>query len=147
MDRQRISLTHAHHGMEKDSIDALVHLALRGSLHPANLSALFPTVLRVSGKEDIGVVTVLSRVLDDLAEVLIDRLNQLLDQLTPSMRFSMSSHTPSPPRSILHTCDESPETAVVSGLSSYVCQTFRSSSLRFLIREVATKEIAAKIIR
>jgi len=42
---------------------------------------------------------------------------------------------------------ESPETTMVSGLSSQITQTFRSSSLRFLIREVATKETAARIIR
>ncbi len=40
------------------------------------------TVSRVSGNEDVGVAMVPDRVLDDLAEVLIDRLDQLLDRLT-----------------------------------------------------------------
>lgn len=40
------------------------------------------TVARVSGNENVGVAAVPDRVLDDLAEVLVDRLDQLLDRLT-----------------------------------------------------------------
>lgn len=36
----------------------------------------------MSGNENVGVAMVPPRVLDDLAEVLIDRLDQLLDRLT-----------------------------------------------------------------
>lgn len=39
------------------------------------------TVSRVSGNEYVGMAMVPARVLDDLAEVLIDRLDQLLDRL------------------------------------------------------------------
>lgn len=45
------------------------------------LSVHGSTVSRVSGNENVGVATVPPRLLDDLAEVLIDRLDQLLDRL------------------------------------------------------------------
>ena len=40
------------------------------------------TVSRVSENESVGVIQVPDRVLEDLAEVLIDRLDQFLDRLT-----------------------------------------------------------------
>ncbi len=49
------------------------------------------TVSRVSESDDLGVTPVPDRVLDDLADVLVDRIDQLLDRLTAK---AMTEPTP-----------------------------------------------------
>lgn len=64
---------------------------MRSARSTKNVSVTASTVSRVSENDDVGRARVSDRMLDDLADVLLDRIDQLLDRLTDK---AMAAPTP-----------------------------------------------------